>query len=1359
MLPTNVMTFMKKMVATDEQTSERQQHATDSGGGASNTGALNKMKATLSSSLLTVTDKVNKMSPRPSLVPTDADTSGSYGSPSYQQQQQQQQQESGGNVNNNNNNTGATGAGGAGAKQQEPGRRAGACRVCLKSFKPDDYHKTCFECQQRVCEDCASYSKLDEHEDATMWRCSVCRRKMASRVCIPQDSTDSMLDVPVLEALQRRHSDAKLGSSTQTLAPSNGAALAPPRSPELRRHSDVSPASLKELERQLKGNKTPGGDGDWRGGGRSMAPSRSNSPPRGGELEPAFGAPLSRMQSRRGSRVARQHSYDDDMKTGPVGGSMPGGGPAADGPGLGIPAMPRRKSAYDVFAPGLMQGVVPGAGAGATPASQLQRSPGEGGGGGIMPPMQLPGSRRPSFRVPHASEDLQNDDSPGSPDKGSPVLTVDDDRRMRRRGSQLPDIAMLQNRGALPTAPPASIPPPMASFTGPNLEDLEAPRRQTSMDGEAIRIVIHDVDSGPICASKRRIILRRDPTDKAHRTRGFGMRVVGGKTGADGRLFAYIVWTVPGGAAEKNGLQQGDKILEWNGMSLIDRSFEEVCSIMDRTGDIVELLVEHATDFRMCDLFDENLPPGNSGGQSGPRRSGDGPVGLGLIAEPETTTDKSPASPTRRKLPKTPEQIAREKLVSGRVQIQVWYHAERNELVVSLMAADDLALRDEAYGHGNLPEAYAKVRILPKCGDGSVQQTEVSRPTQNPIWNATLTFAHVKADSLMDRYIDIQLWDLVPHTESIFLGECNIELQQAFLDDQAIWCRLEDPKGLRGISISKSPSVSPRGSIATGAGAPCGDVTRLLRRDYNMQRSISDDVDSIGDGATLLHPDHAWIAGSRRGSSQSETMEVEVYQLGKDFSRSLPGSRRSSFQDAEQKRLEEDAMATPPTSYLVGRRRSSVARRDPDEILKSLKAVRGELGRTMSLGQEQQHKRMGSRRASRVGLPSGPNSRKSSILDLSQQQQQQLQQLQQLQQQQHLQQHQHLQLQQQQQHLPMGIGNTETSPPSDDEDKRFRPRWKGSGTQLPPQSPKQALSRLKQAASVSNVTQERQSQLLGSNLGSETNPQSSTLRKSSMINLRAGQEMLTAGQLQQRKGSMFQLGESQLQSQSQSQTQSLQRKGSMYVGSDSPTAMGTPTRKGSVYQRISTDQCGDSPQRKQSVVKTLSGSYVNVSAITGSESSYGLKLGPSQIHPKGYRLTMARYGELKMGFVKIKGNVEVELICARNIVNEDCETPPDTYVKCYIKDGERLRHKKKTRVVRHSAEPFYKQTIKYQSADVFGRNIVIMVWQRCVGFEHNQGLGGTEVNLDKVNIGQHISGWYPLFPMHSYGGSDSDNSP
>ena len=51
------------------------------------------------------------------------------------------------------------------------------------------------------------------------------------------------------------------------------------------------------------------------------------------------------------------------------------------------------------------------------------------------------------------------------------------------------------------------------------MEDLEAPKRQTSLDGESIKIVIHDVDSGQLTtASKRRVILRRDPNEKAHRS-------------------------------------------------------------------------------------------------------------------------------------------------------------------------------------------------------------------------------------------------------------------------------------------------------------------------------------------------------------------------------------------------------------------------------------------------------------------------------------------------------------------------------------------------------------------------------------------------------------------------------------------------------------------------------------------------------------------------------------------------------------------------------------------------------------------------------------------------------------------------
>lgn len=113
-------------------------------------------------------------------------------------------------------------------------------------------YNTCFTtragCTQRVCEDCASYSKIAEDEDAADWKCSVCRRKQQSRAALAQDSSESLLDVP-LQELQRRHSEARLGGGGGLTVGAPG--LAPPRSPELRRHSDVSPASLKELEKVI----------------------------------------------------------------------------------------------------------------------------------------------------------------------------------------------------------------------------------------------------------------------------------------------------------------------------------------------------------------------------------------------------------------------------------------------------------------------------------------------------------------------------------------------------------------------------------------------------------------------------------------------------------------------------------------------------------------------------------------------------------------------------------------------------------------------------------------------------------------------------------------------------------------------------------------------------------------------------------------------------------------------------------------------------------------------------------------------------------------------------------------------------
>lgn len=84
----------------------------------------------------------------------------------FQQVQQQQQSQLHHSQSNQSNQVSSSNSS---QQKPEPGKapsRAGACRVCLKSFKPEDFSKSCAECQQKVCEDCASYSKLDESEDA-----------------------------------------------------------------------------------------------------------------------------------------------------------------------------------------------------------------------------------------------------------------------------------------------------------------------------------------------------------------------------------------------------------------------------------------------------------------------------------------------------------------------------------------------------------------------------------------------------------------------------------------------------------------------------------------------------------------------------------------------------------------------------------------------------------------------------------------------------------------------------------------------------------------------------------------------------------------------------------------------------------------------------------------------------------------------------------------------------------------------------------------------------------------------------------------------------------------------------------------
>lgn len=114
-------------------------------------------------------------------------------------------------------------------------------------------------------------------------------------------------------------------------------------------------------------------------------------------------------------------------------------------------------------------------------------------------------------------------------------------------------------------------------------------------------------------------------------------------------------------------------------------------------------------------------------------------------------------------------------------------------------------------------------------------------------------------------------------------------------------------------------------------------------------------------------------------------------------------------------------------------------------------------------------------------------------------------------------------------------------------------------------------------------------------------------------------------------------------------------------------------------------------QEEYVVDQRWKGSSGNFNAVPIPE----IMLGPGQVQPKNYFLKTLRFGELKLGFTINKSILEMQIICAKGVAPISAD-PPDTYVKCYLKDGnDRMRQKKKTDICRHSIDPTYNQVIKY----------------------------------------------------------------
>nr|XP_042904214.1 protein piccolo isoform X2 [Parasteatoda tepidariorum] len=118
----------------------------------------------------------------------------------------------------------------------------------------------------------------------------------------------------------------------------------------------------------------------------------------------------------------------------------------------------------------------------------------------------------------------------------------------------------------------------------------------------------------------KRILLTRDPKDRSVSGNGLGMKVVGGKEvpGSNGMIGAYVAKIFPGGVVETLGeVKEGDQVLEWNGIPLTGRTYEEVQRIIASSADEVEIVIR--CDLNMLETLNRQRRSPGMGTSGGPR--------------------------------------------------------------------------------------------------------------------------------------------------------------------------------------------------------------------------------------------------------------------------------------------------------------------------------------------------------------------------------------------------------------------------------------------------------------------------------------------------------------------------------------------------------------------------------------------------------------------------------------------------------------------------------------------------------------------------------------------------------------------
>ncbi|XP_074433729.1 regulating synaptic membrane exocytosis protein 2 isoform X39 [Larus michahellis] len=819
-----------------------------------------------------------------------------------------------------------------------------------------------------------------------------------------------------------------------------------------------------------------------------------------------------------------------------------------------------------------------------------------------------------------------------------------------------------------------------------------------------------------------------------------GLKVVGGKMTESGRLCAFITKVKKGSLADTVGhLRPGDEVLEWNGRLLQGATFEEVYNIIleSKPEPQVELVVSRPIGDipRIPDSTHAQLESSSSSFES---QKMDRP----------SISVTSPMSPGM--LRDVPQ------FLSGQLSIKLWYDKVGHQLIVTILGAKDLPSRED----GRPRNPYVKIYFLPDRSDKNKRRTKTVKKTLEPKWNQTFIYSPVHRREFRERMLEITLWDQarVREEESEFLGEILIELETALLDDEPHWYKLqthdvsslplphpspylprrqlhgESPtRRLQNKGLYSYNSGSKRISDSEVSDYDCDDGIGVVSDYRHNGRDLQSSTLSVPE--QVMSSNHCSRSGSpHRGDSIGRT---------RSWSPSVPPPQRSHPRTGS-------VQTSPSSTPVVGRRgrqlpqlppKGTLERNNGDKEIESYeeeaessrrrnseeKKTDPENGDTGAMDVEERNRQM---KMSKYKQVAGSDSR--------------------------LEQDYHSKYRSGRDHQRGSDNVSNKSSDSDVSDVSAVSRTSSASRFSSTSYMSVQSERPRGNKKISVFTSKMQSRQMGAsgknmtkstsiggdmytlekNDGSQSDTAVGTVggggkkRRSSI-----GAKMVAIVGLSRKSRSTSQL----------SQTEAGGKKLRSTVQRSTETGLAVEMRNWMTRQasRESTDGSMNSYSSEGNLI------FPGVRLAADSQFSDFLDgLGPAQLVGR-QTLATPSMGDIQVGMMDKKGQLEVEIIRARGlVVKPGSKTLPAPYVKVYLLENGVCIAKKKTKVARKTLEPLYQQLLSFEESPQ-GKVLQIIVWGDYGRMDHKSFMGVAQILLDELDLSNMVIGWFKLFPPSS----------